>query len=120
MISTASVSANHTDKGVFHFLVALFVVIWFHHVLVQKFEFSIKLKHENIIKLSINPELCDSLKTVYVENITSGKYKTIDDLKRLFNSLVPNCIDEVYPIHEYKELEILVKKYKCTNIIIIN
>lgn len=112
LISISNVSVQHTDKCVYHFFVCIFIIIWFHHVLIQEFNYSIKLKQTSLIEMSHDPHTNERMRTMYVGNINLKKYKTADDLTNLFNSLIPNCVESTFPIHDFRELAGMVIAFK--------
>lgn len=111
-IFTSSISVEHADKCAYYFFVSLFIICWFHHVLIHELNYTIKLKQAKIIEMSNDPQTHRMIRTLYVENINLKKYKNVEDLTQLFNSLIPDCVEFIQPIHDFKKLYELVKSFK--------
>lgn len=109
LISTSSISVKHTDKCIYHFAVCVVIIVWFHHVLIQELNYTIKMKQQRVICKAKDSTACQMLRTLYVGNIDLRIYRTTVDVERLFNSFIPGCVQGVYPIRDHcplaKEVE---------------
>lgn len=112
LISILNINANSTYKYIFHFLVTIFIVFWFHYILNHEINFFIQLKYDffsNYVKYDTGKRFCN---TMYFGNIDTRKLHTIGELKICLEKLIPNSIDHIYPIYHSKKLNRLFKKYQ--------
>lgn len=110
LISIINITSDSTYKYIFHFLITIFIVFWFHYILIHEINFYINLKtnFDNIfIKHNCGKRF---LKTMYLENINIEKYSNIKELKNEFEKIIPNCIEKIYPIYYSERLIKLTKR----------
>lgn len=112
LISILNIPSNNTYKYIFHFLVTIFIVFWFHYILVHEVNFFIKLKFGFYSSMKKYDSGNRFLKTLYFENINTEKYRTVSDLKKLLESFIPNCIEDIYPVYYSARIVKMVNRYR--------
>lgn len=111
LISILNIPSNQFYKYIFHFLVTIFIVFWFHYILIHEINFFKELKIKFYRKLTTFEKGQNYLKIMYIENINTERYPTINSLKKVFEQIIPDCIDTIYPIYYSNNLIKLVERY---------
>lgn len=90
---------ENTYQCMFYFLATVFIVFWYHYILIHEINFydMLKLKFNNGFEKSDIGS--NYLKIMYIENIDLEKYPTVNDIKEYFESFIPGCVEEVYPVY---------------------
>lgn len=112
LISILNIPSDNTYKYIFHFLVTIFIIFWFHYILIHEVNFFVELKFKFYSSLTKYESGERFLKTMYFENIDTERYRTVNELKAVFESFIPNCIEAIYPIYYSPRLVKLVSRYK--------
>ncbi|KAH3662195.1 hypothetical protein OGAPHI_005443 [Ogataea philodendri] len=109
-ISTSNISAHNTNKYMFHFGLALFVILWFHYVLVYELKDCVKEKQRNLLLSAKVDAKREAMATILLENVPN-ELKNEEALSALFEA-IPGGVKKIWPVLDYRELEKLVVQYE--------
>ncbi|KAG7692339.1 hypothetical protein KL930_004972 [Ogataea haglerorum] len=109
-ISTSNISSRNTNKYMFHFGMAIFVILWFHYVLIYEMKSCVEERQKHLVLSSKVQYKRASLSTVLLENIP---HDLMDEsaIEQFFATL-PGGVKKVWPILDYRNVEALVQKYE--------
>lgn len=111
-LSMSNISPQHSKRLILHFMLAVFVVVWFHALLIEELEFYIKVKNDAVSDVSIPGADCQSL--LFIDNIPKELTYLNNELSRMFHGLIdPGCaqITLVPPRHEELRRHYLAERY---------
>ena len=112
LISISVLTTRYPYKYILHFLVIIFIVFWFHYILDHETKFYYELMRNFNEKFSAYEMGQRYLKTMYLENIDTIQYPTKYSILGRIDSLIPGCVEDVYPLYYSAELEKLKKRHK--------
>lgn len=88
IISMSNISGRNSDKLIFHMLLSLFVIVWFHIILLSELKFVHRLSSKEILLKEKQPVL-------YVDNIPDNLRQNKLKVVNYFNSISPNSVKGV-------------------------
>ncbi|SCV99573.1 LAFE_0A06172g1_1 [Lachancea fermentati] len=103
-LSMSNISPEHSSRLIFHLILSIFVVLWFHVLLISELELYIGYKNNALLD---NETLHDADQTIlFIDNIPSAMMNDHVNLVKFFNSMMPNCVEQASIIPKsYKKFQ---------------
>ncbi|SCV03542.1 LAMI_0H08988g1_1 [Lachancea mirantina] len=92
-LSMSNIAPQHSKRLILHFVLSIFVIIWFHIMLLSELEFYVRQKNVTWSKRT-SPSVRFH-EVLYVENVPAAWIEDHSNLFNYFHGIVPDCIDHI-------------------------
>lgn len=93
-ISMSNVSPNYANRFIFHLILSIFAIAWFHVVLISELEYYISERNKYIVNNWASEESYQS--TIFIDNLPKKMVHSEREIRKFFDTLVPGCIEKVW------------------------
>ncbi|AMD22777.1 HHR008Wp [Eremothecium sinecaudum] len=103
-ISMSNISPRHFSRLIFHFILGIFAVVWFHATLITELDYFITERNKAI--LGEDPTAQKQQCAMYLNNIPDKLMSTENRLVQFFHSMIPDSVYQIVFIpKEYRDLK---------------
>ncbi|AET41563.1 Spo75p Ecym_8281 [Eremothecium cymbalariae DBVPG len=103
-ISMSNISPRHSSRLIFHFILGIFAVVWFHATLITELDYFVTQRNKAI--LGEDPEAQKQQCAMFLNNIPDKFMTNERGLVEFFHSMIPDSVYQIVFIpKEYRELK---------------
>ncbi|GME92946.1 unnamed protein product [Ambrosiozyma monospora] len=110
VLSTSNISPSQNNRYLVHFILAIFVICWYHYMLTKELGHCARERKLKVLSRCRNKSSRDKLSVLFVDNVPC-RLNTVAKLKSFLKN-VPGGVDAVWAICDFAELDRLVKRFE--------